>query len=68
METHTHTPRNRFGPSNHLIFTPKCIHIPHHRRRIEELKAKEAATMQNLLATLGLKPGDRVTIPKRTEG
>lgn len=51
-----------------MIFTPKCIHIPHHRRRIEELKAKEAATMQNLLATLGLKPGDRVTIPKRTEG
>lgn len=39
---------------------------PHHaRRRVAELEAKEKAKVNDLLATLGLKPGQRVTIPPR---
>jgi hypothetical protein len=38
---------------------------PFHYRRIEELKAKEESKVRDLLATLGLKPGDKVTIQPR---
>ena len=35
------------------------------QRKMEEAKSKEEETMKKLLASLGLKPGDRVTIAKR---
>lgn len=58
-------PLNRLDPKTQKRpFFNIYLHVKTHRR-LEEHKAKEAATMQNLLATLGLKPGDRVTIQKR---
>eukprot|EP00624_Nannochloropsis_granulata_P002517 evm.model.NODE_22727_length_20415_cov_19.983492.1 len=35
------------------------------RGRVEEAAKKEKEAMQKLLDTLGLKPGQRITIPKR---
>lgn len=48
--------------------TPNGMAHAHRNRRIEELKAKEAAKVNDLLATLGLKPGQKVTIQPRQPG